>query len=196
MNRKNHSPEPRPAVPEAGLARAPISNQPSPPERLDGSGPNPAHGDNQRTLRIIGDPDDPEGGTLWVNQQPIWLTQRQFLVVLALGEHLLRLAGHKVYIVIDTSSLFPSANKVLSGIQHFLTRLNPQLGVFDVEKTDADLRDQILAIRDKLEKEGMERELIRNGSGRFGYMLNALPCNITIVCPRLDASRVDMKRTG
>lgn len=146
----------------------------------------------------MGDPDDPEGGTLCVNgHAPLWLPQRQFLVILALGEHLLRLSGARVYVVIDTSSLFPSAERILSGIQGFLGRLDRRLGVFTEEQAEVeDIRDLILAIRKKLEAAGIGRHFIQNGAGRFGYMLNVEAHNITVICPKLDATSSRLKRSA
>jgi hypothetical protein len=133
------------------------------------------------TITLTGGLDDLAGRTLAVDGGPaVGLSPAEFLVMLVLASHGLRLAGKEAPVPVELSP-FLSAKMVLAAIKDYLAGAVPRPAAFGRETGDEQIPKVVKRLRDLLAEAGAPPLLIGNGPNGRSYRLDTPAVNIVIV---------------
>jgi len=113
---------------------------------------------------------------------PIYLDQRQFLVLFILVCHGLTQKGLPAPFPV-LGAPFLSGAVILKGIDRFQELAGASLSVL-ANAIDADIARVVYALREKLRKNGLNPNLIETGPRGTGYRLSTPPANVTVTLLR------------
>jgi len=113
---------------------------------------------------------------------PIYLDQRQFLVLFILACHRLTQKGLPAPFPVPGAP-FLSAAAILEAIDRFQECSGASLSVL-ANGIDADIARVVFGLREKLRKNGLNPNLIETGPRGTGYRLSTPPANVTVTLLR------------
>ncbi len=146
---------------------ASMRKTPSPADKENASWPTPAH-PTRDLVHLAGDFDAAAGRVLLVNEREIQLHKTEFLVLLVLFCHSLKLASIEVPLNVSAAP-YLSAKCILDGIDDYLRSVLGENGVTNT--TAAEIIRAISDIRKKLIKARLNPNLIDSGNNHRGYRL-------------------------